>query len=104
MAVDESLYPQSSKRAPGDCAEPMEVERMTSEQFRAAIESVGFSLAGFARISGANHRTVERWADDQQDIPLWVSVLLRVMWLTTLLPTHPDIDKILATGRRGGGQ
>jgi DNA-binding transcriptional regulator YiaG len=52
---------------------------MTSNEFRAALEAVGYSQRGFATYTGSNERTVRRWALGEQDIPPWVPVMLELM-------------------------
>ena len=52
---------------------------MTSTDFRRRIAALGYSQRGFASYVGANERTVRRWAEGEQDIPQWVSVMLDLM-------------------------
>jgi DNA-binding transcriptional regulator YiaG len=52
---------------------------LTPAQLRAALASLDMTQRGFARYCGANERTVRRWLEDEQDIPPWVPVMLRLM-------------------------
>ena len=52
---------------------------MTAEEFRLRITALGHTQRGFADYVGANERTVRRWAEGEQDIPRWVSVMLDLM-------------------------
>jgi DNA-binding transcriptional regulator YiaG len=52
---------------------------MTADEFRRRIAALGFNQRGFAAYVGANERTVRRWADEDQDIPRWVPVMLDLM-------------------------
>ena len=52
---------------------------MTAPDFRRRIAALGYSQRGFAAYVGANERTVRRWAEGEQDIPQWVSVMLDLM-------------------------
>lgn len=52
---------------------------MTAEEFRNELAALGFTPCGFASFAGANERTVRRWATNEQDIPAWVGVMLRLM-------------------------
>jgi DNA-binding transcriptional regulator YiaG len=51
---------------------------MSAAEFRAALSGLGLSQSGFARITGADPRTVRRWAAGAE-IPAWVPLVLRLM-------------------------
>lgn len=53
--------------------------RMTADEFHAGLKAIGYGQRQFAAFSGANPRTVQRWADGEQDIPAWVNVMLYLM-------------------------
>jgi DNA-binding transcriptional regulator YiaG len=52
---------------------------MTAAEFRNRLAEYPCYQREFARYVGANERTVRRWAEGQQDIPKWVSVVLDLM-------------------------
>ena len=52
---------------------------MTAPDFRRRLAALGYSQRGFAAHVGANERTVRRWAEGEQDIPQWVTVMLDQM-------------------------
>lgn len=52
--------------------------RMSSGEFTDHLIRLNYDLDWFARYTGANLRTVQRWEDGSQDIPRWVPVLLRL--------------------------
>jgi DNA-binding transcriptional regulator YiaG len=52
---------------------------VTAEDFRAAINRLGYGQRSFAEYVGANERTVRRWASGEQDIPQWVPRMLDLM-------------------------
>jgi hypothetical protein len=49
--------------------EPKAERVMSAEEFRAALDSLGWTYAGLARQLGMGHRTVERWASGAYGIP-----------------------------------
>jgi transcriptional regulator with XRE-family HTH domain len=51
--------------------------RMTAEQFREMVESLGLTLSAAAVVLGVNVRTAYRWANNERKIPSPVSRLLR---------------------------
>ncbi len=59
---------------------------MTSDDYRAAIESLGLSQLGAARLLGVNDRTSRRWASGEQDVPP---------------PAERFLRYLIATGRSG---
>lgn len=63
-------------------------DRMTAEEFRAALEIVGETPASFAELlvslgDGGAHkrRSVERWASGAQDVPRPIRALLQLLVL-----------------------
>lgn len=49
---------------------------MLPERFIWLLDNAHLSQRSFALITGANPRTVQRWADGTQDVPRWVGVML----------------------------
>lgn len=49
---------------------------MTPAELRAALDRLGLSQSGAARLWGMNPRTVRRWLAGEQDIPAWVPFAL----------------------------
>jgi len=67
---------------------PTSEGRMTSDEFRAALELLGLSVTAFADLLVAlgdrandKMRTVQRWAAGSQDIPGPVQALLQLLVL-----------------------
>lgn len=58
-----------------------EYDRMTQEQFHAALEQLGMTPLYFARISGVNRKKVERFVSGEEDIPHFVTVLCSLLTL-----------------------
>lgn len=52
---------------------------MTAKQFQAALDRLGLSQVGAARLFGADPRTARRWALGERSIPESVAILLRLM-------------------------
>jgi transcriptional regulator with XRE-family HTH domain len=52
---------------------------MTATQFREALERLGLSQIGAARLFGADARTARRWALGEVGVPPTVAILLRLM-------------------------
>ena len=52
---------------------------MTVKQFQAAIDRLGLSQVGAAKLFGADPRTARRWALGERSIPESVAILLRLM-------------------------
>lgn len=51
---------------------------MTPNQFRAALDRIGLTQVGAAKLFGADPRTARRWALGEGDIPETVAILLRL--------------------------
>lgn len=52
---------------------------MTANQFRTAIDKLGLSQVGAARLVGADPRTGRRWALGERPVPGCVAILLRLL-------------------------
>lgn len=52
---------------------------MTAKQFQNAIDRLGLSQVGAARLLGADPRTARRWALGERSIPEPIAILLRLM-------------------------
>jgi len=52
---------------------------MTAKQFQNAIDRLGLSQVGAARLVGADPRTGRRWALGERGVPACVAILLRLM-------------------------
>ncbi len=52
---------------------------MTAKQFQAAIDRLGLSQVGAARLFKADPRTARRWALGERDVPECVVIVLRLM-------------------------
>jgi DNA-binding transcriptional regulator YdaS (Cro superfamily) len=52
---------------------------MTAKQFQAAIDRLGLSQVGAARLVGADPRTARRWALGERSVPEPVAIILRLM-------------------------
>lgn len=59
---------------------------MTPDEYRSAIESLGLTQAGAARLLGVDERTSRRWACGERDIPP---------------PAQRFLRYLIATGRSG---
>jgi transcriptional regulator with XRE-family HTH domain len=65
---------------------------MTANQFRAALDRLGLSQLGAARLFGADGRTARRWALGERSIPPTVAILIRLMLAGKIKPA--DIEKV----------
>jgi hypothetical protein len=52
---------------------------MTAKQFQTAIDRLGLSQVGAAKLFGADPRTARRWALGERSIPEPIAILLRLM-------------------------
>lgn len=52
---------------------------MTAKQFQSAINRLGLSQVGAARLFGSDPRTARRWALGERSIPEPIAILLRLM-------------------------
>lgn len=51
-------------------------DRMNAREFRESLDHLGLAVPSFSRITGAGLRTVQRWATGENEIPVWVGLLL----------------------------
>jgi hypothetical protein len=58
-----------------------EYDRMTGEQFRAALAQLDMTPLYFARITGKNQRKVRYWYDGEEDIPHDVMLICSLLTL-----------------------
>lgn len=65
---------------------------MTAKQFQAAIDRLGLSQVGAARLFGSDPRTARRWALGERSIPESVTILLRLMLAGKI--TADDIEAV----------
>jgi DNA-binding transcriptional regulator YiaG len=59
---------------------------MTSDEFRAALDALGLTQGGAARLLGVDERTSRRWANGERDVPP---------------PAQRFLRYLIATGRSG---
>jgi DNA-binding transcriptional regulator YiaG len=59
---------------------------MTPDEYRAALDAIGLSQAGGARLLGVDERTSRRWACGERDVPP---------------PAQRFLRYLIATGRSG---
>jgi DNA-binding transcriptional regulator YiaG len=59
---------------------------MTADEYRAALETLGLTQGGGARLLGVDERTSRRWACGERDIPP---------------PAERFLRYLIATGRSG---
>jgi DNA-binding transcriptional regulator YiaG len=52
---------------------------MTPATFRATLQALNLSQQAFARLVGANPRTIRRWALGEQPVAAWAVVVLRLL-------------------------
>lgn len=65
---------------------------MTAKQFRDALDRLGLSQLGAARLFNANDRTARRWALGERSVPEGVSILLRLLLAGKITPD--DIEHL----------
>jgi transcriptional regulator with XRE-family HTH domain len=70
---------------------------MTPKQFRSALDRLGLSQLGAARLFGADGRTARRWALGERAVPETVAILLRLLMTDRI--TADDIE----AAKRGQG-
>lgn len=68
---------------------------MTAKQFQAAIDRLGLSQVGAARLLGADPRTARRWSLGERSVPEPVAIILRLMLAGKI--TADDIEGIKRT-------
>jgi hypothetical protein len=52
---------------------------VTAKQFQAAIDRLGLSQVGAAKLLGSDPRTARRWALGERSVPEPVAIILRLM-------------------------
>ncbi len=52
---------------------------MTANQFRAALDKIGISQLGAARLFQTGERTPRRWASGEAAVPPPVAIMLRLL-------------------------
>lgn len=55
---------------------------MTSDEYREAIDRLGLTQGGAARLLGVDERTSRRWANGERDIPPPAQRFLRYLMAT----------------------
>lgn len=65
---------------------------MTAKQFQSAIDRLGLSQVGAARLLGADPRTARRWALGERSVPTPIEILLRLMLAGKI--SADDIDGV----------
>lgn len=63
---------------------------MTPNQFRNALDRLGLSQLGAARLFDADGRTARRWALGERSVPPGVAILLRLLMAGKI--TADDIE------------
>lgn len=56
-----------------------EYTRMTAQEFRADLDSIGMPALAFGRIFGFTEDRIKLWLTGQQEIPIWVPVVTRIL-------------------------
>ena len=69
---------------------------MTGREFRAALDQLGLTQVGLARLLGVGPRTTRRWADQGLDGP--AQILIRLLLVGAVTPAA--ITKVIAGRRR----
>ena len=64
---------------------------MTAKQYQSAIDRLGLSQLGAARLFGADGRTSRRWALGERSVPETVAILLRLLIADKI--TADDIEQ-----------
>lgn len=61
---------------------------MTPKQYQAAIDRLGLSQLGAARLFGADGRTSRRWASGERAVPETIAILLRLLLAGKIIPEN----------------
>jgi DNA-binding transcriptional regulator YiaG len=64
-----------------------EYDAITGEALRDHLKRLGMDAFAFARLTGANSRTVQYWLSNEKDVPHWVPVMLSLLELPKALGT-----------------
>lgn len=59
---------------------------MTAEEYKAALEKLGLTLIGAARLFGVDYSTSRRWADGRREVPPPVARFLRFLMAANVEP------------------
>ncbi|QGJ73832.1 helix-turn-helix domain-containing protein [Sinorhizobium meliloti] len=73
---------------------------MTAEEFKQAIERLGYSQVGISRLFGVTDRTGRRWASGQIPVPEAAELCLNMMLMSGLTPQVMGV----ITARRVGDE
>jgi hypothetical protein len=64
---------------------------VSAAQFRAALDRLGLSQLGAARLFQSNDRTVRRWAIGERSVPIGIVIVLRLMLANKI--TVKDVER-----------
>lgn len=53
-----------------------EYDELSADEFRDMLDAIEMQGDTFARLTGVNHRTVQKWLSGENDIPHWPRLLL----------------------------
>lgn len=56
-----------------------EYTRMTAQEFRADLDALGMPALAFGRIFGFTEDRIKLWLTGQQEIPIWVPIVTRIL-------------------------
>ncbi len=56
-----------------------EYARVTAEEFSEALSDIGMPPLAFGRIFGFEEKRIRQWMSGEQDIPIWVPVVMAVL-------------------------
>ena len=73
---------------------------MTAKQFQAAIDRLGLSQVGVARLLGSDPRTARRWALGERSVPDSVGILLHLMLAGKITVDDVDVASTATAIRR----
>lgn len=57
-----------------------EYDRISAADFKAGLKALEWDVGTFARVMGVGLRTAQRWASGDQDIPVWVPIVLAMLF------------------------
>ncbi len=75
---------------------------MTPDEFKSAIETLGYSQVSISRLFGVNDRTGRRWASGDVPIPEAAATSLRLMLMSGLTPDVMGLILAKRIGREFG--
>ncbi|MBY5442747.1 hypothetical protein HFO93_04505 [Rhizobium leguminosarum] len=73
---------------------------MTADEFKASINTLGYSQVSISRLFGVNDRTGRRWASGEVPIPEAASTCIKLMMISGLTP---EVMAKIASNRVGRG-